>query len=79
MVPTDTHSKGDDNPSNDPTGRTAIIVRKADLDKATENLNDLITLVLAEITSPSNTAREMRKIYQQLRNLQTKKTGTARP
>lgn len=54
----------------------SIIVRKSDLDAVVAGINDLVTLSVAEIISPEQVSRDLRKIYRQLVNLQTNKTGT---
>lgn len=77
MVQSGTSSKGDDNSTGNKADRAAIIVRKADLENITAEVNDLLTVITAELSNPTHTATELRKILLRLRALQTKKTGTA--
>lgn len=78
MVSINPSSRGDDNSSRNTADRAAVIVRKDHLDQIACDLNDLITLVTAEISTPAATAGELRRIIRQVRNLQTKQTGTSK-
>lgn len=76
MVRANTSSKGDDNSSRN-SGSAAIIIRKADLDRAVSDLNDAITVLTAGLVSGSMVG-ELRRVHRQLVNLQKKQTGTTR-